>query len=128
MATYTGLGYWTPQGYWRFPIGNADRPGGWVETLRAQATDGDLAVEEWNAFRNRLKDLCGTMSAVSLLNLRQVLLGWGMLWGRGGAGAETRRWMPASLRVVIPVGGVACCFPARKYASFSPPVPLHFCV
>jgi hypothetical protein len=72
VATYTGLGYWTPQGYWRFPIGNAERPGGWVETLRAQATDGDLAVAQWKAFRNRLKDLCGTMSAVSLLNLRQV--------------------------------------------------------
>ena len=22
VKTYTGLGYWTPQGYWRFPIGN----------------------------------------------------------------------------------------------------------
>jgi len=55
VATYTGLGYWTPQGYWRFQIGDAEAAGGWVETLRARATDGDLAVEQWYAFRNRLK-------------------------------------------------------------------------
>ena len=71
VETYTGLGYWTPQGYWRFPIGDDAAPGGFRETLMKHATDGPLAVKEWEAFRGRLKDLCGTMSAVSLMNLRQ---------------------------------------------------------
>jgi phytoene dehydrogenase-like protein len=71
VGTYTGLGYWTPQGYWRFPIGEDTAPGGFREVLMERATDGPLAVAEWEAFRGRLKDLCGTMSAVSLFNLRQ---------------------------------------------------------
>ena len=112
VKTYTGLGYWTPQGYWRFPVGNdAESVGGFRATLREHATDPDLAIEQWEvccrrrppphaaaaaqfsgaqffaarnsaaharrrpsrlqAFRARLNDLCGTMSAVSLMNLRQ---------------------------------------------------------
>uniref|UniRef100_A0A7S0IU80 Amine oxidase domain-containing protein n=1 Tax=Calcidiscus leptoporus TaxID=127549 RepID=A0A7S0IU80_9EUKA len=72
VKTYTGLGYWTPQGYWRFPIGDdSEAKGGFRATLRQHATDPELAIEQWEAFRARLKDLCGTMSAVSLMNLRQ---------------------------------------------------------
>jgi len=72
VMTYTGLGYWTPEGYWRFPVGNdAESVGGFRKALREQATDPELALEQWTAFRERLKDLCGTMSAVSLINLRQ---------------------------------------------------------
>jgi phytoene dehydrogenase-like protein len=68
VKTYTGLGYWTPTGYWRFPIGSKSA----FETLLLeQAEDGPKAVEEWNALRARLKTLGGSTTAVSLLNLRQ---------------------------------------------------------
>jgi phytoene dehydrogenase-like protein len=68
VKTYTGLGYWTPTGYWRFPIGSKQK----FETLlMEQAEDGPKAVEEWNALRKRLKTLGGSTTAVSLLNLRQ---------------------------------------------------------
>lgn len=42
VKTYTGLGYWTPTGYWRFPIGSQQK----FETLlMEQAEDGPKAVE-----------------------------------------------------------------------------------
>lgn len=68
VKTYTGLGYWTPTGYWRFPIGSQTK---FEDLLMAQAEDGPLAVQEWNALRKRLKTLGGSTLAVSLLNLRQ---------------------------------------------------------
>lgn len=72
VGTYGGLGYWTPQGYWRFPVGSdREEVGGFRKTLREHATDPELAIQQWEEFRGRLKDLCGTMSAVSLFNLRQ---------------------------------------------------------
>ena len=72
VGKYYGLGYWTPTGYWRFQVGNdAESVGGFRQTLREQATDPELAIKQWEEFRARLNDLCGTMSAVSLMNLRQ---------------------------------------------------------
>ena len=72
VGKYYGLGYWTPTGYWRFQVGNdAENVGGFRQTLREQATDPELAIKQWEEFRARLNDLCGTMSAVSLMNLRQ---------------------------------------------------------
>jgi len=68
VKTYTGLGYWTPEGYWRFPIGSQQK---FEDLLMAQADNGPKAVEEWNALRARLKTLGGSTTAVSLLNLRQ---------------------------------------------------------
>mmetsp|Transcript_11840 Transcript_11840/g.17074 ORF Transcript_11840/g.17074 Transcript_11840/m.17074 type:complete len:679 (+) Transcript_11840:144-2180(+) len=68
VKTYTGLGYWTPTGYWRFPIGSKQK---FENLLLEQAEDGPKAVEEWNALRKRLKTLGGSTTAVSLLNLRQ---------------------------------------------------------
>lgn len=68
VETYKGLGYWTPTGYWRFPIGDAK---GFEKLLMDQAEDGPKAIEEWNALRARLKTLGGSTTAVSLLNLRQ---------------------------------------------------------
>jgi len=68
VKTYTGLGYWTPTGYWRFPIGSKQN---FEDLLMEQAEDGPKAVEEWNALRRRLKTLGGSTTAVSLLNLRQ---------------------------------------------------------
>jgi hypothetical protein len=68
--TYSGLGYWTPEGYWRFPIGSAQK----FEDLiyeRCGKEQGDLAVKEWAALRARLKTLGGSTMAVSLVNLRQ---------------------------------------------------------
>ena len=69
VETYTGLGYWTPTGYWRFPIGSKSA---FEQLLMEQAEDGPKAVEEWNALRKRLATLGGSTTAVSLLNLRQV--------------------------------------------------------
>jgi len=68
VKTYGGLGYWTPTGYWRFPIGSKSK---FEDLLLAQADDGPKAVAEWNALRDRLKTLGGSTTAVSLLNLRQ---------------------------------------------------------
>jgi phytoene dehydrogenase-like protein len=68
VKTYTGLGYWTPTGYWRFPIGSKKN---FEDLLLEQAEDGPKAVKEWNALRARLKTLGGSTTAVSLLNLRQ---------------------------------------------------------
>jgi len=68
VETYTGLGYWTPTGYWRFPIGSKNA---FEQLLMEQAEDGPKAVEEWNALRKRLATLGGSTTAVSLLNLRQ---------------------------------------------------------
>jgi phytoene dehydrogenase-like protein len=68
VKTYTGLGYWTPTGYWRFPIGSKQK---FEKLLMEQAEDGPKAIEEWNALRKRLKTLGGSTTAVSLLNLRQ---------------------------------------------------------
>ena len=42
VKTYTGLGYWTPTGYWRFPIGSASQ---FEDLLMEQAEDGPLAVQ-----------------------------------------------------------------------------------
>lgn len=42
VKTYTGLGYWTPTGYWRFPIGSKHK---FEDLLMEQAEDGPKAVE-----------------------------------------------------------------------------------
>lgn len=41
VKTYTGLGYWTPTGYWRFPIGSQQK---FEDLLMEQAEDGPKAV------------------------------------------------------------------------------------
>jgi len=69
VKTYKGLGYWTPSGYWRFPIGSRE---GFEQLLREQCgEDGEKAIKEWDALRARLKTLGGSTQAVALLNLRQ---------------------------------------------------------
>jgi len=68
VDTYTGLGYWTPEGYWRFPVGSKSK---FEDLIRERSENPDLAVEEWNNLRARLKTLGGSTMAVSLLNLRQ---------------------------------------------------------
>lgn len=42
VKTYTGLGYWTPTGYWRFPIGSKQK---FEDLLLEQAEDGPKAVK-----------------------------------------------------------------------------------
>jgi hypothetical protein len=42
VKTYTGLGYWTPSGYWRFPIGSKQK---FEDLLMEQAEDGPKAVK-----------------------------------------------------------------------------------
>ena len=41
VKTYTGLGYWTPMGYWRFPIGSQQK---FEDLLMDQAEDGPKAI------------------------------------------------------------------------------------
>lgn len=48
VKTYTGLGYWTPTGYWRFPIGSKQK---FEDLLMEQAEDGPKAVEVSSIFR-----------------------------------------------------------------------------
>ena len=69
VKTYTGLGYWTPEGYWRFGVGSKQK---FENLLMERAEDGPLAVKEWRNLQQRLKTLGGSTLAVSLLNLRQV--------------------------------------------------------
>lgn len=48
VKTYTGLGYWTPTGYWRFPIGSQTK---FEDLLMEQAEDGPKAVAvSWAGF------------------------------------------------------------------------------
>ena len=61
VKTYTGLGYWTPEGYWRFPVGSKSN---FEDLLREQSDNPELAVEEWNALRKRLKTLGGSTLAL----------------------------------------------------------------
>ncbi|KAL7531853.1 hypothetical protein ACHAXR_006044 [Thalassiosira sp. AJA248-18] len=69
VKTYKGLGYWTPTGYWRFPIGSKE---GFEKLLMDQCgEDGPKAIKEWQALRERLRTLGGSTTAVALLNLRQ---------------------------------------------------------
>ena len=69
VKTYKGLGYWTPSGYWRFPIGSKE---GFKQLLMEQCgEDGPKAIAEWEALRERLRTLGGSTTAVALLNLRQ---------------------------------------------------------
>jgi hypothetical protein len=70
VKTYKGLGYWTPTGYWRFPIGSQV---GFEQLLMDQCgnIDGPKAIAEWKALRERLRTLGGSTTAVALLNLRQ---------------------------------------------------------
>eukprot|EP00613_Pedinella_sp_CCMP2098_P003517 CAMPEP_0171620238 /NCGR_PEP_ID=MMETSP0990-20121206/15866_1 /TAXON_ID=483369 /ORGANISM="non described non described, Strain CCMP2098" /LENGTH=673 /DNA_ID=CAMNT_0012185481 /DNA_START=33 /DNA_END=2054 /DNA_ORIENTATION=- len=68
VKTYTGLGYWTPEGYWRFPVGSVSK---FEDLLRERSENPELAIKEWNGLRARLKTLGGSTMAVSLLNLRQ---------------------------------------------------------
>jgi phytoene dehydrogenase-like protein len=101
VKTYTGLGYWTPEGYWRFPVGNDDeKVGGFKKTLREHATDPELALKQWAALRERLKDLCGTMSAVSLMNLRQDA-GFAATTAGGAPFVMSRPWVLPDLPLVF---------------------------
>ncbi|KAH8080054.1 all-trans-retinol 13,14-reductase [Aureococcus anophagefferens] len=45
--------------------------GGFYESLREHASDGELAIKEFEALRSRLKTLGGSTTAVCLFNLRQ---------------------------------------------------------
>jgi hypothetical protein len=47
VKTYTGLGYWTPTGYWRFPIGSQQN---FEDLLMEQAEDGPKAVKASQLF------------------------------------------------------------------------------
>ena len=54
VGTYSGLGYWTPQGYWRFPVGSdREEVGGFRKTLREHATDPELAIKQWEDERKQ---------------------------------------------------------------------------
>ena len=80
VETYQGLAYWVPTSnfdgagpvkYWRFQLGDVEAPGGFYEALREHASDGELAIKEFEALRSRLKTLGGSTTAVCLFNLRQ---------------------------------------------------------
>ena len=82
VETYQGLAYWVPTSnfdgtgpvkYWRFQLGDVEAPGGFYESLREHASDGELAIKEFEALRSRLKTLGGSTTAVCLFNLRQDL-------------------------------------------------------
>jgi hypothetical protein len=65
VKTYTGLGYWTPTGYWRFPIGSQSK---FEELLLEQAEDGPKAVKvSFNGFRRKLQHPSISYLAFSLL-------------------------------------------------------------
>ncbi|KAH8052832.1 all-trans-retinol 13,14-reductase [Aureococcus anophagefferens] len=60
VETYQGLAYWVPTSnfdgtgpvkYWRFQLGDVEAPGGFYESLREHASDGELAIKEFEALR-----------------------------------------------------------------------------
>lgn len=61
VKTYTGLGYWTPTGYWRFPIGSQQK---FEDLLMAQAEDGPKAVEVGVAKFCRIDSVDGQSNTV----------------------------------------------------------------
>ncbi|EGB05691.1 hypothetical protein AURANDRAFT_30491 [Aureococcus anophagefferens] len=68
VETYQGLAYWVPTSNFD---GTGPAPGGFYESLREHASDGELAIKEFEALRSRLKTLGGSTTAVCLFNLRQ---------------------------------------------------------
>jgi len=62
---------WTPEGHWRFQVGDDDAPGGFCDLLREKATDPELAIKEWKALKGRLEPLYDALDACPLTALRQ---------------------------------------------------------
>ena len=62
---------WTPEGHWRFQVGDDDAPGGFCDLLREKATDPKLAIKEWKALKGRLEPLYDALDACPLTALRQ---------------------------------------------------------
>ena len=69
--TYDGISMWTPEGHWRFQLGDDDAPGGFCDLLREKATDSELAIKEWKALKGRLEPLYDALDACPLTALRQ---------------------------------------------------------
>ena len=69
--TYDGISMWTPEGHWRFQLGDDDAPGGFCDLLREKATDPELAIKEWKALKGRLEPLYDALDACPLTALRQ---------------------------------------------------------
>lgn len=90
VKTYTGLGYWTPTGYWRFPIGSQQK---FEDLLMAQAEDGPKAVEV----------RCHVSYVALLLDIRLVRVSKSMYFlvvVRNGMLCEnvSRHWVDRQLR------------------------------
>lgn len=64
VKTYTGLGYWTPTGYWRFPIGSQTK---FEQLLMEQAEDGPKAIEVRKSCRT-LSLSISTCSSTQIIN------------------------------------------------------------
>ena len=71
LQTYDGISMWTPEGHWRFQVGDDDAPGGFCDLLREKATDPELAIKEWKALKGRLEPLYDALDACPLTALRQ---------------------------------------------------------
>lgn len=71
VRTYDGISMWTPEGHWRFQLGDDDAPGGFCDLLREKATDPELAIKEWKALKGRLEPLYDALDACPLTALRQ---------------------------------------------------------
>jgi hypothetical protein len=75
VKTYTGLGYWTPTGYWRFPIGSQQK---FEDLLMEQAEDGPKAVavsgmgDNLSSQRERNVDLPVTHRPLSLIGMERT--------------------------------------------------------
>ena len=56
VKTYKGLGFWTPEGYWRFPIGDKQA----FEDLLMDrcGEDGPKAVKVCNSYKSLLYFRC----------------------------------------------------------------------
>ena len=81
VKTYTGLGYWTPTGYWRFPIGSQKK---FEDLLMEQAEDGPKAVE-----------VCTLFVAYDMCSRRQFLNRLFALLKRNGMHCESvsKHWV-----------------------------------
>lgn len=96
VKTYTGLGYWTPTGYWRFPIGSKSK---FEDLLMEQAEDGPKAV--------RVSYACSLVIFICPLVLTTLLLfsgmecpsqtpqdTWWLYYSCLSFESSTRHWLP----------------------------------
>lgn len=118
VKTYTGLGYWTPTGYWRFPIGSQQK---FEDLLMEQAEDGPKAVQVSFDYELQRKLQYHPISYLSFVTGMERLASPTQDTRRINdccftAQFETGRWLPRYHRWQFAV----CCHSSRRFLGSAP--------